>query len=108
MPTSDIDSILLRIDKVISANKRVEWLYIVMTTILFLSGITCFVLALVTREYAWSSPSVVTTTLLYWPLRQIKDIRQKNITLGIAPVLITTLPKEMAATEIRKLLQSLL
>jgi len=45
--------------------------------------------------------------LLYWPLREIKDIRQKNIALATAPMLITQLPKAKAAEEIQKLLQNL-
>jgi hypothetical protein len=104
---SSIKEILLRIDTIIRQNKRTEILFIILTTILFLSGIACFVMALITKEYAWSSPSVVTTSLLYWPLNKIKEMRQKNIAIAVAPMLITTLPKKIAATEIQNLLKSL-
>jgi hypothetical protein len=51
--------------------------------------------------------SVVTTGLLHRPLREIKEIRQKNIALATAPMLITQLPAQQAAQEIQKLLQTL-
>ncbi|WP_153559469.1 hypothetical protein [Roseimaritima sediminicola] len=104
---TSIDDILARIDVVLKENKRIEWIYIVLTIILFGTGIACFVLALIRGEVAWSTPSVITTGLLYWPLREIKDIRAKNIALATAPMLITQLPKTKAAEEIQKLLQSL-
>ena len=45
--------------------------------------------------------------MLYWPLREIKEIRQKNIALATAPMLITQLPTDEAVVEIQKLLKSL-
>ena len=77
------------------------------TIALFSTGIACFVVALVNGQFAWSTPSAITTGLLYWPLREIKDIREKNIALATAPTLITQLPKAKAAEEIQKLLQTL-
>lgn len=102
-----IDDIISRIDVVLKENKRIEWIYIVLTITLFVTGIACFVLALTRGQFAWSTPSAITTGLLYWPLREIKDIRAKNIALATAPMLITMLPKAKAAEEIQKLLQSL-
>ena len=102
-----IEEILSRIDLVIKENKRIEWTYIILTTILFGTGISCFIVALITGHFAWSTPSAITTGLLYWPLKEIKDIRQKNIALATAPMLITQLPKMKAAEEIQKLLHSL-
>ena len=102
--TSDITT---RIDEVLRQNKRVEWTYISLTVLLFLTGIACFISALVSGEFLWSTPSAITTSLLYWPLKEIKRIRQKNIALATAPVLITQLPKTKAAEEIQKLLQTL-
>ncbi len=104
---ASIDEILTRIDLVIKQNKRIEWIYIILTMLLFGTGISCFVTALTTGNFAWSTPSAVTTGLLYWPLKEIKDIRQKNIALATAPMLITQLPKAKAAEEIQKLLQTL-
>ena len=101
------EEILARIDDVLKQNRRIEWTYIVLTILLFGTGISCFVVALVTGHFAWSTPSALTTGLLYWPLREIKDIRQKNIALATAPMLITQLPKGRAAEEIQKLLQKL-
>lgn len=102
-----IETILSRIDEVLKQNKRIEVTYIILTVLLFLTGISCFIVALVTGHFAWSTPSAITTGLLYYPLKEIKDIRQKNIALATAPMLITQLPKQKAAEEIQKLLQSL-
>ncbi len=107
MVTGRIEGILSRIDLVIKQNKRVEWTYIICSLVLFSVGIACIVLALVTKDYAWSTPSVVTTALLYKPLGEIKAIRMKNIALATVPILITKLPKEKAAMEIQKLIKSL-
>ena len=63
--------------------------------------------ALVSGEFAWSTLAAVTTGLLYWPLKEIKDIRKNNIALATAPMLITQLPTDQAAIEIQKLLQNL-
>ncbi|MEL7613678.1 MULTISPECIES: hypothetical protein [Halomonadaceae] len=101
------DDILSRIDSVLRENKRIEWTYILLTVVLFVTGIACFVTALITGQFAWSTPSAITTGLLYWPLKEIKEVRNKNIALATAPVLITQLPKAKAAEEIQKLLQSL-
>lgn len=99
--------IIERIDDVLKQNRRIEWTYIFLTVVLFGTGISCFVVALITGQFAWSTPSAITTGLLYWPLKEIKDIRQKNIALATAPMLITQLPKAKAAEEIQKLLQTL-
>jgi hypothetical protein len=99
--------IIERIDDVLKQNKRIEWTYISLTIMLFLTGIGCFLSAIFTGHFAWSTPSAITTGLLYWPLREIKEIRQKNIALATAPMLITLLPRAKAAEEIQKLLQSM-
>ena len=104
---SSTDETLARIDEVLKNNRRIEWTYIVLTVVLFLAGIACLVMALVTGKYLWSTPSVVTTGLLYYPLREIKDIRQKNIALATAPILISQLPTDKAAEQIQKLLEQL-
>jgi len=103
----DIEQIIKRIDEVHDQNRTTEILLLIGTGILFCCGITCFILAIVKQEYAWGTPPVVTTGLLYFPLREIKDLRRKNIALATAPALISTLPKAKAAEEISKLLQNL-
>ena len=75
------DKILSLIDIVLRENKRIEWTYILLTVILFSTGIACFITALTTGHFAWSSPSAITTGLLYWPLKEIKEIRNKNIAI---------------------------
>lgn len=104
---ASVDDVLSRIDIVLRENKRIEWTYIALTVLLFITGISCFIAALVSGQFAWSTPSAITTALLHWPLKEIKDIRSKNIALATAPMLITQLPKAKAAEEIQKLLQSM-
>lgn len=101
------NEILARIDDVLRQNKRIEWIYVTLTILLFISGIACLISALLTGKYLWASPAVITTGFLYWPLKEIKQIRQQNIALATAPMLITKLPKDKAVVEIQKLLQSL-
>jgi hypothetical protein len=98
---------LSRIDTVLSENRKIEWLYIILTSILFIVGIVCIVIAIVSSKFAWSIPSAFTTFFLKWPLTEIKRMREKNIALAAAPALITTLPANKAAVEIQKLLQNL-
>jgi hypothetical protein len=102
-----IEDTLARIDEVLRQNRKIEWTYIILTIALFACGIACIISALVTKEYAWSTPSVVTTGLLYWPLKEIKSIRRNNIALATAPILIATLPPQEAAREIQNLLHTL-
>jgi hypothetical protein len=104
---SSADETLARIDTVLDVNRRIEWTYIILTVVLFLAGIACIIMALITGKYLWSTPSTVTTGLLYYPLREIKEIRQKNIALATAPILISQLPAEKAAEQIQKLLEQL-
>lgn len=101
------EQIIGRIDEVLRQNRRIEWIYIGFTGILFCTGIACFIAALSTGNFAWSTPSAITTGLLYWPLREIKEMRNKNIALATAPMLITQLPPDKSAEEIQKLLQNL-
>lgn len=103
----DLDQIIKRIDEVHKQNRTTEILLLIGTSVLFLCGITCFVLAIVKKEFAWGAPPVVTTSLLYFPLKEIKELRRKNIALATAPALISQLPKAKAAEEIQKLLQNL-
>lgn len=105
--TSSTEQILSRIDTVLEQNRRIEWTYIGLTILLFGTGIACFITALISGEFLWSTPSAITTGLLYYPLNQIKDIRNKNIALATAPMLITQLPTDQAVIEIQKLLQTL-
>ena len=105
--TSSVDGILGRIDSVLRDNRRIETLYLALTVILFICGIVCIIAALISGQFIWATPSAITTGLLYWPLKEIKDIRRKNIALATAPVLITQLPAELAAKEIQKLLKIL-
>jgi hypothetical protein len=102
-----VDRTLGRIDAVLQSNRRELWTYITFVALLFGAGITCLVAAIVDGRYGWSIPPVITTALLHWPLRAIRDIRRKNIALAIAPALIELLPADEAVAEIRRLLRTL-
>lgn len=102
-----IEETLTRIDAVLRENRKIEWTYIGLTIVLFACGIICIISALVTGNFAWSTPSTVTTALLYWPLKEIKSIRKNNIALATAPMLIATLPQQEAAKELQNLLRTL-
>lgn len=103
----DLEQIIKRIDDVHRRNRITEVLLLIGTSLLFACGITCFVMAIVKQEYAWGMPPVVTTSLLYFPFKEVKELRRKNIALATAPMLINTLPKAKAAEEISKLLENL-
>ena len=103
----ELEATLSRIDEVLRNNRRTEWIYISLSGILFLSGIGCIISAILTGDYIWSTPSAATTLLLKYPLGEVKEIRQKNIALATAPVLISQLPSDKAAEQIQKLLQQL-
>lgn len=102
---ADTSEILDRIDKVLKDNKRTENVYLILTVILFLMGIACIAYALIVGELAWSTPSAITTGFLYFPLKEIKLLRNKNVALATAPIIITQLPPAKAAVEIQKLLE---
>jgi hypothetical protein len=105
--TTNIQQILDRIDDVLNENRRTEFLFIGMVVLLFLAGMGCLVSAIWSGQFAWATPSIVTTALLHYPMKEIKELRQKNIALATAPLLINTLPTDQAAAEMGKLLASL-
>jgi len=106
-PATHPDPILARIDQVLRDNRRTETLFISLAVILFALGIGTLVIAVFTSRLIWASPSVATTALLYWPMRQIQRMRRENIALATAPALIARLPAADAAAEIQRMLERL-
>ena len=102
-----VDRTLSRIDAVLQSNRRELLTSITFVALLFVAGIACLVAAILDGRYGWSIPPIITTALLHWPLRAIRDIRRKNIALAIAPALIELLPADEAIDEIRRLLRTL-
>ena len=98
------NDILARIDDVINYNRKIFWIYVFLTAILFLIGAACLICALVQGKYIWSVPPAFTTGFLIWPLNQINQLRRDNVALATVPILITKLPKDKAAKEIQKLI----
>jgi len=107
-PALPSDPVLIRIDQVLLDNRRTETLFIVLAVTLFVLGVATLLVALYTGHLVWASPSVVTTALLYWPMRQIGRMRRDNIALAIAPALISRLPAAEAAAGIQRILEKLL
>ncbi len=103
----DNKDITNRIDNVLKMNKILEYVFITLTVVLFSCGIICIISAIVVGKYLWSTPSAVTTSLLYFPLKEIKTLRWKNISLAITPTIIESLPRQEAVKELQKLLKSL-
>lgn len=102
---AETNEILDRIDKVLRENKQIENIYLFLTILLFVLGIACIVYTLIVGKLAWSTPSAITTGFLYFPLKEIKLLRNKNVALATAPIIITQLPPHKAAVEIQKLLE---
>lgn len=101
------DDMVVRVDEVLDRNRRIEYMLIGFTAVLFLVGIAALVKALVSGQYVWTLPSAATTFFLRWPIEHIRNIRRSNIALAMAPVLIRSLPPQQAAEEIQKLLENL-
>lgn len=102
-----IDSTLSRIDAILHENKQEQRVYLILVVTLFAAGIICLLYAFLSNAFAWSIPSAITTALLHWPLKQIRDLRQKNIALAIIPMLVALLPPEKAEQEIQQLIKKL-
>jgi hypothetical protein len=102
-----LEDLINRIDAVLRRNRPTELIILSLTIILFLTGIATLVTALVTRRFLWSTPATLTTTLLYWPLRQLRGMRSENILLAVVPVLLRQLNNVQAAKEIQLLLRHL-
>lgn len=102
-----IESTLKRIDAILSKNSKEQSLYLTLTVALFASGIFCLLLAFMSSAFVWSIPSAITTTLLHWPLKQIWNLRQKNIALAIVPMLIAQLSPDKAEKEIQRLIDKI-
>lgn len=102
-----VERTLSRIDDVLLQNRREQWIYIVLVILLFGAGIACLAAAIAGGNYGWSIPPMVTTGLLHWPLRAIRDLRRRNIALATAPMLIALLPAEDAVAELKRILHAL-
>lgn len=101
------DSLLARVDDVLTANRRHEYCYIFGAAILFITGIASFLVALYHGEYVWTVPPAAATFFLRWPLNAIHQIRKDNLALAIVPAIIKELPRPKAAEELQKLIQRL-
>lgn len=96
-----------RADRVLDRNRGQEWLFATLAALQFLTGLGLILAAIVSGDYGWSIPTVVTTYLLRWPLTRLWVIRQQNIAVSLAPALIRELPAAKAVEQIQRLIESL-
>ena len=102
-----IDDALTRIDRVLNTNRQTVWHVVSMASVIFVLGVSLFVVGIKTGDWKILTPSAVITGLLYWPIDKILRIRKENIELAVVPALVRTLPPEKAAEEIVKLIEKL-
>ena len=105
MPSTE--EILKRIDNVLSENRSLQTLFVLLITILFVCGIAAVVMAIIRNQFIWTIPSAFTSLFLKWPIQSIIKLREKNIALATIPILINTLPPEKVVEEIQKLIEHL-
>jgi len=99
-----IERVDARVDYALADNQRAERLIVLMALALFLVGLLVVLLAYVLRNPYVASAALVTQTLLIFPFREIRRLRQDNLVLQIFPVLIDGLPQDVAAKETKILL----
>ena len=101
----DIDVVNRRVDKALSANGRAERVIIGLAICIFGLGAASLAFA-----YWHANPYIAGGTLLlqwflYWPIREIRQLRRENISLQAVPVLVGNFPPDRAMQEIAKLLE---
>lgn len=96
-----------RIDEVIKSNEKYATLIVILSVAIFIIGISTAVYGIIIQNVFVVIPSTIITSLLYWPINKIDQIRKENTALAAVPTLIATLPKEDAAQELSKLLEKL-
>lgn len=104
---TQLDETLSHIHDILKRNRIHEIVLIIGIGSLFLLGIASFVVALVRGEYIWSVPPAVATFFLRWPIRQLQELRNRNIALASAPIFVSQLTPAQAAKEIQKILERL-
>jgi hypothetical protein len=88
-----------RVDKALGDNRRAEWLVIGLAATIFLIGAVVLGMGASGNPYA-AGAAVVVEMFLYWPVREILRIRRDNLILQTLPVLVSTMPPDLAAQEL--------
>ncbi len=103
----DLNVINARVDRALQDNRRDENIIVAMAIGIFLLGVATVVLAYWRLNPYFATGTVVLQGFLYWPVREILKLRKDNLILQPLPVLVSSLPPEKAADEIKKLLEHL-
>lgn len=91
-----------RIDQVLQANRHAETLTLLLSTVLFLSGVALLVAGFAFGEPLITGSGVVVETGIIWPLRRIVKLREQNVQLQVLPGMLDLLPPEEAAEQWKK------
>jgi len=89
--------ILNRIDASLRRHAAQEWIIVVVLILLFLSGLVLLIIGLLRRDWTVTVPGGIVEMAIYFPVRQLQQTRNRNISLQVIPLALS-----MADTEQRK------
>jgi len=101
----DIEAINRRIDQALSANKRAEGVIVGLAIGIFVLGTAVLVVAYWSANPYIAGGTILLQGFLYWPIREIRQLRRENLALQATPILLQSLPHDRAMREIVKLLE---
>jgi hypothetical protein len=102
-----LDHVNKRIDKALAANARTEVLIIVMAAFIFLLGIAIVILGYWNQNPYLHTAAILLQGLLYWPISEIRRLREDNLILQTVPAIVSSLPPKECAKELKKMLDYL-
>jgi len=94
-----------RIDGTLRANERTEQIVVALAVAVFVLGVGLLGFAYWHRNPYIAGGTTVLQDFLYWPIREIRQIRRENVALRATPALISALSPAAAGREIVKLLK---
>jgi hypothetical protein len=103
----DLKLVNERVERALRMNARAERIIVGIALAIFIVGILSIILA-----YRHTNPYIASGTallqgFLYWPIREIRQLRRENVVLQATPLLVATLAPTAMAREIVKLLDFL-
>ena len=103
----DLNAVNKRVDHALALNRRAENVVISMAVSIFVLGGGIIIVGYLVENAYVSGGAMIIQLTLYWPIREILKLRRDNIILQILPAMISNLPTQQAAQEIKKLLEYL-
>jgi hypothetical protein len=90
-----IETVNRRVDGALKANRRGEAIAIGMAAAIFLLGFTMIGVSYKSQNPYFTTDAAILQGFLYWPLREILQIRLDNLMLQTLPALVTMVsPRE--------------